>query len=94
LPAIGINGYLEYEIYHGSFNAERFNNFIRKLLIKMEPYPGPRSVLVMNNTSVHYTPELRQMYQEAGVILLYLSLYSPDFNPIEIFFSALKAWMR
>ena len=37
LPAIGINGYLEYEIFHGSFNSERFENFIRKLLRKMNP---------------------------------------------------------
>jgi transposase len=94
LPAIGINGYLEYEIYHGSFNADRFNNFIRKLLTKMTPYPGPRSVLVMDNASVHHTPELRQMCEEAGVVLLYLPPYSPDFNPIETSFSALKAWMR
>lgn len=25
---------------------------------------------------------------------MYLPLYSPDFNPIEVSFSALKAWMR
>lgn len=34
------------------------------------------------------------MIEKAGVILLYLSPYSPDFNPIETSFSALKAWMR
>jgi DDE superfamily endonuclease len=55
LPAIGINGYLDYEIYHGSFNSERFNNFIRRLLSKMNPYPGPRSVLIMDNCSAHHT---------------------------------------
>lgn len=35
LPAIGINRYLEYEIYQGSFNKERFALFIRKVLRKM-----------------------------------------------------------
>jgi hypothetical protein len=54
-PAIGINGYLDYEIYYGSFNSERFNNFIRRLLLKMNPYPGPRSVLIMDNHSAHHT---------------------------------------
>jgi len=28
------------------------------------------------------------------VILLCLSLYSPDFNPIEEFFSVFKAWLK
>ena len=54
LPAIGINGYLECEIFHGSFNAERFENFIKKLLRKMTPYPGPRSVLgIMSAPTTH-----------------------------------------
>jgi len=34
------------------------------------------------------------MCREAGVLLIYLPPYSPDFNPIELSFSALKAWMR
>lgn len=94
LPAIGMNGYLDYEIYHGGFNGERFCNFIRSLLPKMNPYPGPRSVLVMDNASTHHSIELTTMCKEAGVLLEYLPPYSPDFNPIEESFSALKAWMK
>jgi transposase len=94
LPAIGINGYLDWEVYHGSYNAERFNNFIRHLLTKMEPFPGPRSVLVMDNVNTHHSPELKGMCDEAGVRLEYLPPYSPDYNPIEKSFSALKAWIR
>jgi transposase len=57
----------------------------------MTPYSGPRSVLIIDNTSVYYTPELYQMCEKAGVRLVYLPLYSPDFNPIEILFLVLKA---
>lgn len=53
LPAIGINGYLDFEIFHGSFNTERFNNFVRRLVTKMTSFPGPRSVLVMDNAVIH-----------------------------------------
>jgi DDE superfamily endonuclease len=60
----------------------------------MTPYPGLHSVLVMDNASIYHTPELRQMCKEAGVVLLYLPPYLPNFNPIETSFSALKAWMR
>ena len=55
LPAIGLNGYLDYEIYHGSFDTDRFNDFIRRLLTKMNPYPGPRSVLIMDNCRCHHS---------------------------------------
>ena len=34
------------------------------------------------------------MYRNAGVILKFLSPYSPDFNPIELAFSAIKAQIR
>jgi transposase len=94
LPAIGINGYLEYEIYHGSFTSERFENFIMKLLRKMNPYPLPRSVLVMDNVASHHSPLVKQLCDAAGVKLEYLPPYSPDMSPIEESFSVLKAWMR
>jgi DDE superfamily endonuclease len=54
LPAIGINGYLDYEIYYSSFNSKRFNNFIRRLLLKMNLYSRPRSVLIIDNYSAYY----------------------------------------
>ena len=94
LPAIGINGYLEYEIFHGSFTSERFENFIHKLLLKMNRFPLPRSVLVMDNVASHHSLYIRAMCEQAGVILEYIPPYSPDLSSIEESFSALKAWMR
>jgi len=38
--------------------------------------------------------ELHQMVEARGMRLLYLSPYSPDFNPIEEAFSCIKAWIR
>ena len=34
------------------------------------------------------------MFEEAGCLVRYLPPYSPDFNPIELTFNILKAWMR
>lgn len=94
LPAIGINGYLHYEIIQGGYDSERFINFIRGLLPKMQAFPGPRSVLVMDNCSTHHSKEVGLMCQQAGVVLEYLPPYSPDYNPIEQSFSTLKSWIR
>ena len=34
------------------------------------------------------------LFNSIGAILIYLPPYSPDFNPIEEAFSAIKAWLR
>jgi hypothetical protein len=71
-----------------------FENFIKQLLHHCRPFPEPNSVLVMDNTSFHHTEQIEQMCTEAGVKLLYLPPYSPDFNPIEEFFTELKAFIK
>jgi transposase len=95
LPAVAWEGYIAYDIYHGGYNTERFNHFIRtKVLPRMNPFPSLRPVLIMDNTSCHRSQELKDMCDEVGVVLEFLPPYSPDFNPIEESFSALKAWVR
>ena len=51
-------------------------------------------VVVMDNLSSHKGPRVREMIEAAGATLLYLPPYSPDFNPIEMAFSKLKALLR
>lgn len=92
LPCYGIDSYITWEIIQGSFTAESFNQFIHdKVLPLTSPFPGPRSVIVMDNAKIHHTPELQAMCDEAGIILAYLPPYSPDFNPIEQLFAEMKA---
>ena len=94
LPAIGINGYLDYEICRAAFNTESFSHYIERLLLKMNPFPGPRSVLIMDYCKTHHGIELQLLCAARGVILEYLPAYSPDMSPIEESFSVLKAWLR
>jgi transposase len=97
LPALGLNGYIDYDLYHGSYNKERFLNFIERLLAtKMNAYgPGvPRSVLIMDNAPIHSGPELQRLCDSFNVVLEFLPPYSPDLNPIEETFHELKAWMK
>ena len=95
LPAYTSNGYITHEIYQGSYNTERFNQFIaEKVLPLCNAWPAPHSVLVMDNASIHRSPELRAMCAAKGVLLEMLPPYSPDYNPIEESFAELKAWMR
>lgn len=48
----------------------------------------------MDNASFHRGPLIQQMFEDAGVKLLYLPPYSPDLNPIEQWFAQLKALIK
>ena len=95
LPAYCSDGILCYHIHKGSINGVRFEWFLeQEVLPRCNPFPGPKSVIVMDNCSTHHGEEVKRLCEEKGVILLYLPPYSPDFNPIEEFFSVLKAWLK
>lgn len=56
LPALTIDGYLALDIFEGSFNTERFNDFIRcHVLPRCGAHGEPRSVLVIDNCSTHHS---------------------------------------
>jgi transposase len=60
----------------------------------MNLYSGPRSMLILNNTSCHRSQELKDICNKARVILEFLPLYSSDFNLIKESFLTLTAWVR
>ena len=91
LPVLGINGFLHYEVFHRSYNTERFNDFIERLLPMMTLFPGPRSVLLLDNCRTHHSRELQERCDLIGILLLFLPPYSPDYNPIELAFAELKS---
>jgi transposase len=57
-------------------------------------YPAKNSVIVMDNVSIHHSENIRQLCADAGVILVYLPPYFPDYNPIEEFLSEVKVFVK
>lgn len=94
LPAYTQNGVIHTRIYQGSTDGEFFEDFIRELLPMCGRWPEPNSVLVMDNASFHQGSSIKELCDEAGVMLFFSSPYSPDLNPIEELFSQLKAFVR
>ncbi|GKU10161.1 unnamed protein product [Fusarium langsethiae] len=81
-------------VYSGSTDATLFKDFIEQLLQSCGRWPQKKSVLIMDNASFHHNDEIKPMCVEAGVELLYLPPYSPDFNPIEEYFAELKNFIK
>jgi len=50
--------------------------------------------VIMDNLPAHKVQGVREAIEDVGASLLYLPPYSPDFNPIEMVFSKLKALLR
>ena len=48
----------------------------------------------MDNCSIHHVDEVQSLLEEAGILLIYLPPYSPDFNPIETAFSYVKQYLK
>lgn len=94
LPAYTQKGILFSRVLQGSIDGAIFEDFIEQLLHHCGRWPEPRSVLIMDNASIHRSDKAAQMCAAAGVKLLHLPPYSPDFNPIKEFFAELKAFIR
>ena len=61
LPALSLDGILHLDVEDRSYTAAMFNDFVDGLLDNMNPFPGRNSVAVMDNASIHKSPELEEM---------------------------------
>jgi transposase len=94
LPAYAQDGIVLRRVYQGLTNSSLFEDFIAQLLHHCGRYPEPKSVIVMNNASWHHSEKIIEMCRAVGVIVAFLSPYSPDFNPIEEHFGVLKRFIK
>ena len=60
----------------------------------MVPELKPGQVVILDNATFHKSEKTRKLVEDAGCILLFLPPYSPDLNPIEIFWANFKAKIR
>ena len=97
ISAICTEGLVSAEYTTGSVNGECIFDFIRASVIpNMLPFDGtsPKSILVMDNASVHHITEVSELLQQAGILVFFLPPYSPDLNPIEESYSYVKNYLR
>ena len=57
-------------------------------------FNAPNSIVILDNASVHFSPRVVQLIEAYGAYVLFLSPFSPDFNPIEKMFHIYKAKLK
>ncbi len=88
------DGVVALELNDGTFNGEKFKYFILGTLIPQFDGSSERSVLVMDNCSIHHTSDVQEALSNAGILTLYLPPYSPDLNPMKKLFSYIKYYLK
>lgn len=64
LPALSLDGILAVDIIENSFTAVKFAHFVDGLLDRMNDFPGPNSVIVMDNCRVHKANAILDMIKQ------------------------------
>ena len=77
--------------HRGAINGRVFLHFIRSRLV---PSLRIGDVVVMDNLSTHKMKAVREAIEAAGARLVFLPTYSPELNPIELWWADLKRILR
>jgi transposase len=101
-----LNGLAAPMVLDGPMNGDAFLAYVEQVLVPelekadvvIMDIEGGQAIVdgpaIARRKPAHKVSGVRRMIENAGARLLYLPPYSPDFNPIEMAFSKLKALLR
>jgi transposase len=75
----------------GAMTGQAFLAYVEQVLA---PILRPGDIVVLDNLPAHKPSAIREAIEAAGAVMLFLPPYSPDFNPIEMAFSKIKALLK
>lgn len=91
ISGLSIEKVVAKRIIYGGVDSVTFEAFIERDLL---PNLEKGACIVMDNAKIHLGEMVKKLIEEAGVKLVYLSPYSPEFSPIENMWSKVKAILR
>ena len=91
VAGLRLSGMVAPMVLDGPINGDWFEAYVRQVLATTLK---PGDIVIMDNLSSHKRVAARKLIEAAGAELRFLPPYSPDFNPIEMAFSKLKALLR
>lgn len=70
LPAITVDGIIYSHIKVGGYDGDEFIEYLDGLTAEMNPYPGLRSVLVIDNCRIHHVVGVEELCAARYVTLV------------------------
>jgi transposase len=91
IAALRIDGLSAPAVFDGPIDNEAFLAYVEQVLV---PTLRRGDVVVLDNLAPHKQAAVRTAVEAVGARIRFLPPYSPDFNPIELAFAKLKAFLR
>jgi transposase len=77
--------------HRGPVNGATFIRFVKRYLV---PSLRRGDIVFMDNLNIHKMKRVRELIEAAGATVVYLPTYSPELNPIELWWNDLKRELR
>ena len=77
--------------FEGTMDSYLFNAYLCLVLLPLVAFGA---IIIMDNARYHLSEETRELIEEKGCRLIYLSPYSPELNRIEKYWGILKRYVQ
>lgn len=91
LATLSIDGVEAPMLIEGSVDTAVFNAYCEEVL---RPTLKSGDILVLDNLRAHRASRIEEIAAGCGVRVVWLPPYSPDFSPIELMWSKVKAYLK
>lgn len=91
IATIGVGGIEAPMLIEGSVDTDVFNAYCEQVL---QPTLKSGDVIVLDNLSAHRASRIEETALNYGAQVIWLPPYSPDFSPIELMWSKVKAYLK
>ena len=91
IAAMSVGGMIAAASFEGATDTDTFVSFVREGLL---PVLQKGQVLILDNLSAHKSKLVDELVESVGARVMRLPPYSPDYNPIEMAISKIKALLK
>ena len=91
VAGLTLDGILAPMTIDGAMTGAAFLAYVEQVLA---PILRPGDIVILDNLPAHKPIAIREAIEATGASVLFLPPYSPDFNPIEMAFSKIKALLK
>lgn len=91
IATMGTEGIEAAMMIEGSVDTVVFNAYCEQVL---RPTLKAGDIIVLDNLGAHRASQIEEIAKECGARVIWLPPYSPDFSPIELMWSKVKAYLK